>query len=100
MQIHRRVIQPPTKNSEGQIVGDTAGFGIYSPNKNTHIAERLPGDQNILKAELNAILIVVQTIQTTQTTTHILTDSLNNIYLINNHIQHPTSQHHHPNPME
>ena len=32
-----------------------------------------------------------------QTDTHIFTNSLNNTYLINNHIQHPTSQHHHPN---
>ena len=30
---------------------------------------------------------------------HIITDSLNNIYLINNHIQHPTSQHHHPDKL-
>ena len=31
--------------------------------------------------------------------THIFTDSLNIIYLINNHIQHPTSQHHHPDKL-
>ena len=30
-----------------------------------------------------------------KTGTHIFTNSLNNIYLINNHIQQPTSQHHH-----
>ena len=90
---------PPTKNSEGQIVGDTAGFGEYNPNKNICIAEPLLRDQNILRAELNAILIAIQTIQTTQTNTHIYTDSLNNIYLISNHIQHPTSQHHHPDKL-
>jgi hypothetical protein len=28
--------------------------------------------------------------------THIFTDSVNSIYLLMNHIQHPTSQHHHP----
>ena len=28
---------------------------------------------------------------------HTFTYSLNSIFLINNHIQHPTSQHHHPN---
>ena len=37
--------------------------------------------------------------QTTEKDTHIFTNSLNNIYLINNHIQHPTSQHHHPNKL-
>ena len=30
---------------------------------------------------------------------YIYTDSLNNIYLINNHLQHPTSQHHHPDKL-
>ena len=35
----------------------------------------------------------------TRTDTHIFTDSLNSIYLINNHIQHPTSQHHHPDKL-
>ena len=33
---------PPTKNSEGQIVGGTARSRIYSHNKNIHIAEWLP----------------------------------------------------------
>ena len=87
---------PPYKNPKGQIKGYTAGFGIYSPNKNIQISKRLPGYQNILRAELNAILIAIKTVQPTQMDTHIFTDSLNNIYLINNHIQHPTSQHHHP----
>ena len=53
----------------------------------------------ILKAELNAILTVIEIIQTTQLDTHIFTNSLNIIFLINNHIQHPTSQHHHPNKL-
>jgi hypothetical protein len=85
---------PPSKNSEGQIVSNTAGSGVYNPNNNIQIAERLLGYPNILRAELNAILIAIKTIQTTQINTNIFTDSLNNIYLINNHIQHPTSQHH------
>ena len=42
---------PPTKNLEGQIVGGTVGSGVYSPNKNIHIAERLPGHQIILRAD-------------------------------------------------
>ena len=90
---------PPSKNSEGQIVGNTVGSGVYSPNNNTQISERLPGYQNILRAELNAILIAIKTIQTTQRDIHIFTDSLNSIYLLNNHIQHPTSQHHHPDKL-
>ena len=57
---------------------------------------RLP---NILRAELNAIFIAIKTIQKIQIYMHIFTNSLNNIYLINNHIQHPTSQHHHPDKL-
>ena len=79
---------PPSENSEGQIIGNTAGSGVYSPNNNIQIAEKLPRYPNILRAELNALLIAINTIQIIQTDTHIFTDSLNNIYLINNHIQH------------
>ena len=72
---------------------------VFSAHNNIQIAERLPGYPNILRAELNAILIAIKTIQTTQRDTYIFTDSLNSIYLINNHIQHPTSQHHHPDKL-
>jgi DNA-directed RNA polymerase subunit L len=41
---------PPTKNLEGQIEGNTAGSGIYSPYNEIQISERLPGYQNILRA--------------------------------------------------
>jgi hypothetical protein len=61
---------PPTKNSEGQIKGNTAGSGVYSPN-NIKISERLPGYQNILRAELNTILIAVKNIQITQIDTYL-----------------------------
>ena len=53
---------PPTKNSEGRIEGDIAGSRVYSPNQDIRIAERLPGYQNILRAELNVILIAIKTI--------------------------------------
>lgn len=36
-------IIPPSKNSEGQIEGNTAWSGVYSPNNNTRISERLLG---------------------------------------------------------
>ena len=36
---------------------------------------------------------------TPHTYTYIFTDSLNNIYLIHNHIRHPSSQHNHPNKL-
>ena len=86
---------PPTKNSKGQIEGNIARSRIYSPSNNTKISEWLPGYQNILRAKLNAKLIAIKTIQHTQLDTYIFTKNLNSIFLINNHIQHPTSQHHH-----
>ena len=62
---------PPSTNPEGQIEGNTAGSGIYNPNNNIQISERLLGYKNILRVELNAILIAIKTIQTTQIDTHI-----------------------------
>ena len=50
---------PPSKNSEGQIVGNTAGSGVYSPYKNIQILERLLEYPNILRVELNTILIAI-----------------------------------------
>ena len=86
---------PPTKNFEGQMEGNTTRSRAYSLNNNTQLLERLPGYQNILKLELNAILIIIKTMQTIQLDMHIFIDNLNSIFLINNHIQQPTSQHHH-----
>ena len=87
---------PPTKNIEGLIEGNATGSGVYSPNNNTRIAEKLPGYQNIqLRAKLNAIFIAIKNINSTQQDIHIFTYSLNNLYMIHKHIQHPTSQHHH-----
>jgi hypothetical protein len=86
-------------NPEGLIEGNTAKSGVYSLNNNTKFSKRLLGYQNILIAELKEILIAIENIQITQIDTHIFTNNLNNIYLINNHIQHPTSQHHHPHKL-
>ena len=58
-----------------------------------------PCYQNILRAELNATLIPVKNIQLTKLDTHVFTISLNIIYLINNHIHHPTSQLYHPDKL-
>ena len=77
-------------------MGNYAGSRLCSPYKNTRILERLLGYPNILRAKLNAVLIAIKNIQNTQQDTYIFTNNLNIIYLINNHIQHPTSQHHHP----
>ena len=63
------------------------------------IAERLPGLQNILRAELNTILIAVHNTRQSTQDIHIFTDSLNSIYLIHNHIRHPSSQHNHPDKL-
>ena len=90
---------PPSITPEGLVEGNIAGSGVYSPHENTKISERLLGYPNILRVELNAILIAIKHIQHTQRDTYIFTYSLNSIYLINNHIHHPTSQHHHPDKL-
>ena len=82
---------PPTENAKGQIEGNTIGLGVYNPNNNIRKTKRLPGYQKILCIKLNGILYAIKTIQTTQLDMHIFTYNLNSIYLINNHIHHPTS---------
>ena len=99
MHLHDGSFIPPTKNSEGQIEGNTNGSGVYSPNNNTQLLERLPCYRNILRAELNMVFIAIKTIQTTQLDMHIFKNNLHNIFLIDNHIKHPTSQHQHPNKL-
>ena len=55
--------------------------------------------QSILRAILKAILIAIKTTQSIQLDMHIFIDTLNNISLINNYIQCPSSQHHHMNKL-
>ena len=80
-------------------IGNTTGSGVYSPANNIRIADRLPGLQNILRAQLNAILIAIQSTQYHTRDIHIFTNNLNSIYLINNRIRHPSSQHNHPDKL-
>jgi hypothetical protein len=99
MCVHRWLLHPPNKKLRRPNRGQHRRVRCIQPKNNTQIAKRLPGYQNILRAELYAILLAIKNIKTTQTDTYIFTDNLNNIYLINNHIQHPTSQHHHPDKL-
>ena len=80
-------------------MGNISGLGVYSPANNLRIVERLPSLQNILKAKLNAILIAIQGTQHHTQDTHIFTNSLHSMYLIHNHIRHPSSQHSHPDKL-
>lgn len=76
-------------------IGNITGSGIYCPYTNLQIAKRLLGLQNILRAELNAILVAVSITKhyrTTSTSSHIasIIDLLNK----QPHTT-PSSQHHH-----
>jgi hypothetical protein len=93
--IHRWIFH--TSDEHG--IGDTAGSGVYSPANNLRIAERLPSLQNILRVELYTILIAIQGAQHHMQDTQIFTNSLNSIYLIHNHMRHPSSQHNHPDKL-
>ena len=89
MHIHQWIVIPPDKHG----IDNTTGSGVYSSANNLRIVERLPCLQNILRAELNAILIAIQGTQHHTQDTHIFTNSLDTICLIHNHIRHPSSQH-------
>ena len=80
---------PPTKITDGHIIGNTANSRFHNPNNNLRISIRLHGYQNILRAELNTIVLTTQAIQITRKDTHIFTNNLTNIHLINIQDTHP-----------
>ena len=89
---------PPKKITQEHWKREKAGYGIYNPFKNLKIAERLPGLQNILRAELMAIHHTLRLLTTTYPNepAHIFTDCLNVLYLLNTQTKHPTLHNNHP----
>ena len=78
---------------------EISSYGIYNAHKNLRISKRLPGLQNILRAELTAILetIIYNNSICPHETSHIFTDNLNSIYLIKIQITYPSQHNNHPN---
>jgi hypothetical protein len=66
--------------------------------KDIQLSERLPGLQNILRAEFMAIYTVIKLSITiyTKEPIYIFIDSLNSLYLINTQIRHPSQHNNHP----
>jgi ribonuclease HI len=89
---------PPKAITEEYWHRERAGYGIYNPFKNLQIAVRLPGLQNILRAELMAIhhTLCLLTITYRNEPAHIFTDCLNVLYLLTTQIKNPTSHNSHP----
>ena len=85
---------PHVEISPGIWQAETASYDIYNAHKNLRISKRLPGLQNILRADLIAILetIIYNNSICPHEPSHIFTDSLNSIYLIKLQIIH-LSQH-------
>jgi ribonuclease HI len=75
----------------------TVGYGIYNPLQKIKVSERLKGLQNILRVEMTAIHHNLKLLNQLfpHEPTHIFTDSLNSLYLINTQIKHPTQQNNH-----
>jgi hypothetical protein len=89
---------PPKQISPNNWRPETASYGVFNPIKNLQISERLPGLQNILKAELMAIYTTIKLSITTyaEEPVFIFTDSLNSLYLLNTQIKHPSLHNNHP----
>jgi ribonuclease HI len=90
--------KPPKQISANNWQPKTASYGIYSPIKDLQISKRLPGLQNILRAELMALYMIIKLSTTTYTEepVYIFTDSLNSLYLINTQLRHPSTHNNHP----
>jgi hypothetical protein len=89
---------PPKQIAPNTWHPEMASYGIFNPSKNLQISERLPGLQNILRAELTAIYTVLQLSTKTYTNEpiYIFTDSLNSLYLLNMQLRHPSAYNNHP----
>ena len=89
---------PPREITRGHWRREKTWYGIYNSFKNLNIVERLPRLQNILQAELMAIHHTLRLLTTTYINkpTHIFTDCLNVLYLLNTQIKHPTMHNNHP----
>ena len=87
----------PKEITHGVWIREKTGYGIYSP-KGLNIIKRLHGHQNILRAEMIAILKALRIINKhyPNEPAYIFTDSLNVLYLLNTHIKHPTLHNSHP----
>jgi hypothetical protein len=89
----------PSKPEELDEPNDIARYDIYNNEKNIKISLKLPGLQNIVRAELTAIHDILKLTATDTKPTYIFIDNLNSIYLINTHLKHPTSHNNHPDKL-
>jgi hypothetical protein len=89
---------PPKQIAPNTWRPEMASYGVFNPSKNLQISERLPGLQNILRAELTAIYTILQLSTNTYTNEpiYIFTDSLNSLYLLNTQLRHSSAHNNHP----
>jgi ribonuclease HI len=91
-------LTPPKQQANGFWDPAQTGYGIWNPLLKINLPQRLIGLQNILRAEISAIHHTLQILiqEFPNEPTHIFTDSLNSLYLINTQLKHPTLQNNHP----
>lgn len=82
---------PPDLN-EG---GDKVRYGIYNEALNIKLCFKLSSLQYMLTAKLTTIHETLQMIANNEDPTHIFTNSLKSLYLINIQIRYPTPQNNH-----
>ena len=87
----------PSQQIDDKWTREKAGYGIYNQYKNLELAVRLPGLQNIFRAELMAIHATLKIIndEYPNEPAHIFTDCLNGLYVIKTQIKHPTMYNNH-----
>ena len=80
---------------DGQGNGNIVSSGIFNTPLAINIVAKLLSYPNILRAELYALLLAIEHTKKLTIDTFIFTNNLNNIYLLLNHIRHPSSQYNH-----
>jgi hypothetical protein len=89
---------PPKQTTNSHWKKKKVGYGIFNPTKaEIQISKRLPGLQTCFRAELMVIHKTLRRITTKYTNepTHIFTNYLNCIYILNTQIKHLTQHNNH-----
>ena len=82
--------------TDGSLVQDKAGYGVFSPTIPLSLSQRLPGTQTILRAELMAISVAIQNIPQHWKYSQVCTDSRTSLLLLSKYLRHPSRILDHP----
>eukprot|EP00249_Psilotum_nudum_P022855 c28661_g1_i1 orf=1-666(-) len=99
LQLSHEICVTKTHNiiyTDGSVIQDKAGYGVFSPTIPLFLSQRLAGPQTILRVELMAILVAIQNIPQHWKSSQICSDSRTSLLLLSKYLRHPSRIIDHP----